>query len=121
MLLTVEISDELASQLNNIGNQLPHILELGLREHKASMSKGFSGTAEVLEFLATLPSPKEILSLKPSQSVQERISFLLQKGKTNAMTPDEEQEWEQYQYLEHLVRMAKISARQKLQQAGAGE
>ncbi|KAA3663711.1 MAG: hypothetical protein DWQ04_09420 [Chloroflexi bacterium] len=121
MLYTVEISEELASQLNNIKSSLPRILELGLREHNASKRKGFSGTAEVLEFLATLPSPEEILTLKPSKPVQERISTLLQKGKTNSLTPEEEEEWEQYQYLEHLVRMAKIAARHKLQHAGAGE
>ncbi len=119
MLYTVEISEELAGQINNIKSSLPRILELGLREHYASKSKGFSGTAEVLEFLSTLPSPEEILALKPSQPVKERISSLVQKGKASALTPEEEEEWEQYQYLEHLVRMAKISARHKLQQAGA--
>ncbi|MCA9923883.1 MAG: hypothetical protein KC421_16010 [Anaerolineales bacterium] len=111
MLVTVEVSEELAGQINSVKSSLPRILELGLREHQASKSKGFSGTAEVLEFLATLPSPEEILALKPSKPVQERIDSLLQKGKANALTPEEEEEWEQYQYLEHLVRMAKISAR----------
>ena len=47
-----------------------------------------------------------------------------QHGKNNQhllRLPSQQGNREQYQYLEHLVRMAKISARQKLQQAGAGE
>lgn len=114
MLLTVEISDELAKELKIVEGDLSQILELGLREHKASSSRGFSGTAEVLEFLATLPSPEEILSLRPSKNVQARISLLLQKSKIENLTPEEEKEWEQYQYLEHLVRMAKIAAKSKM-------
>lgn len=114
MLLTLEISDELANELKRVEGDLAKILELGLREHKASTSQGFSGAAELLEFLATLPSPDEILSLQPSSPVQERVSFLTQKAKSDGLSHDEEAEWEQYQYLEHLVRMAKIAAKNKI-------
>lgn len=71
-------------------------------------------TAEVLEFLATLPTPEEIIALRPSEALQAQISNLLEKNRTQGLTPPEEQVWEQYQYLEHLIRMAKAKAYLKL-------
>ncbi len=71
-------------------------------------------TAEVLEFLATLPTPEEIIALRPSEALQAQISNLLEKNRTQGLTPAEEQIWEQYQHLEHLIRMAKAKAHLKL-------
>jgi hypothetical protein len=42
------------------------ILELGLRELNADAQAGFDGAADVLELLAGLPAPEEILKLRPS-------------------------------------------------------
>ena len=70
--------------------------------------------AEVLEFLVTLPSPEEIIALRPSKTLQAEIDNLLEKNKTIGLTSQEEEKWEQYQYLEHLVRMAKGKAYLKL-------
>ena len=63
-----------------------------------------------MEFLAKLPSPEEIIALRPSEALQIRVSTLLEKNRSSGLTAEEEQEWEQYQYLEHLVRMAKARA-----------
>ena len=110
MLITLDIPNELASRLEPLTNQLPRILELGLRELNADAQLGFEGTAEVLEILAGLPTPKEILALRPSEALQARLSVLLEKNRTEGLTPEEEQEWERYQYLEHLIRIAKAKA-----------
>lgn len=75
---------------------------------------GFTGAAEVLEFLATLPTPEEIIALRPSEALQAQISNLLEKNRTQGLTPAEEQIWQQYQYLEHLIRIAKAKAHLKL-------
>ena len=40
--------------------------------------------------------------------------MLLEKNRTGDLTPDEEQLWQHYQYLEHIVRMAKARAFLKL-------
>ncbi|MCK4488458.1 MAG: hypothetical protein KAU38_17075 [Desulfobacterales bacterium] len=112
--VTFNIPDDLAVRLRPLENQLPRILELGLRELNAVAQPGFKGAAEVLEFLASLPTPEEIVALRPSETLQTRISALLEKNRTQGLTPDEEQKWEQYQYLEHLVRIAKAKAYLKL-------
>lgn len=113
MLITLDIPDELATRLRPLEDKLPRILELGLRELNATAQPGFEGVAEVLEILAGLPTPEEILALRPSKALQAQISALLEKNRTEGLTPAEEQEWEGYQYLEHLVRIAKAKARLK--------
>ncbi len=114
-LFTVELPDDLAQQVRVRETDLPRIIELGLRELNASEQTGLAGAAELLEFLAALPSPEDIISLRPSPLLQERISYLLEKNRNEALTAAEEREWEQYQYLEHLVRMAKARTHIKLE------
>lgn len=116
MQITLELSEELISRLNSIEDKLPQVIELGLRELNASKQNGFNGIAEVLEFLATLPTPEEIIALRPSQELQIQISDLLEKHRENGLTDTETQKWEQYQYLEHLIRKAKAKAYLKLKQ-----
>jgi hypothetical protein len=115
--LQVEVSQELAVRLRPFNKQLPRIIELGLREWTAASQSGFQGASEVLEFLAKLPSPEEILALQPSEALQTRVSSLLEKNRSSRLTAEEERDWEQYQYLEHLVRMAKAQALLRLSQA----
>ena len=117
MQITVEIPDELAQRLSPLQTQLPQILELGLREWTAEMRPGFSGLAEVLEFLAGLPIPEEILALQPSEELQQQIEALLEKNRTLGLSTEEEQLWHHYEYVEHLVRIAKAKALVKLKAA----
>lgn len=111
--MTLDIPDELAKQLRPIADRLPRILELGLREFNASNEGGFQGAADVYDFLANLPTPKEIIALRPASSLQNRVQELLQKNREGQLSPEEELEWQQYEYLEHLVRIAKARALQK--------
>lgn len=108
--LTVELPRDLAQRLGPLSDRLPDILEMGLRQWQAAGQPGFQGTAEILELLATLPSPEEILALRPSDALQARVEALLEKNREEGLTPAEEQEWQQYEYLEHLVRLAKARA-----------
>ncbi len=117
MQIKVEVPDELALRLSVLQEQLPQILELGLREWNADAQSGFSGLADVLEFLANLPSPEEMLALKPSEALQQEIQTLLEKNRTVGLTDAEERLWQQYEYVEHLVRVAKAKALLKTQKA----
>ncbi len=117
MDITVKVPDELASRLRSVEGDLPRILELGIREWHARSGAGFPGMAAVLETLASLPTPEEVLALRPSTSLQERIEELLEKNRGGGLSPEEQREWEQYQYVEHLVRLAKARAALKLKSA----
>ena len=115
MQITLDIPEDLAARLDV--DQLAHILELGLREFQAAPEAGFAGFTDVLERLASLPTPEEILALHPSEALQARIEVLLEKNRTEGLSPVEEREWDRYQYLEHLIRIAKARAHQKLKAA----
>jgi len=114
MEITINVPDDLATRLHAINDQVQEILELGLRELNATGQQGFKGAADVLETLAGLPTPEEILALRPSKVLEKRLRELLEKNRRESLTPAEEREWEQYQYLEHLVRMAKARAQGRM-------
>jgi hypothetical protein len=114
--ITLTIPEELASRLRPVEKELPQILDLGIRAWSARGQSGFSGLNDVLETLATLPTPEEILALRPSTALQERIEDLLEKSRGGDLSSDEQRDWEQYQYVEHLVRLAKMRAALKLKQ-----
>jgi hypothetical protein len=118
--ITLKLPDELAERLRNHEDRLPEILELGLRELNAEGQGRFEGAAEVLEFLAGLPGPEEILKLRPSERFALRVEYLLEKNRSGELDGQEEQEWENYEFLEHLVRLAKAKACLKLGLKPAG-
>ena len=97
MEVTLTIPEDLASQLQPLEAELPQILEWGLRERCARQGEGFHGLTGVLEALATLPGPEEVLALGPSPALQARVSELLAKNRSAGLSPEERREWECYQ------------------------
>jgi hypothetical protein len=67
----------------------------------------------VLETLARLPTPEEVLALRPATSVQDRIEELLHKNQNGGLSGEEQREWQHYEYIEHIVRLAKARAIQR--------
>jgi hypothetical protein len=116
--MTLTLPDDLAERLRPMSDQLPRILEMGLREFAAEDLAGFSGSSDVLEFLVRLPSPEEVLALKPAPDLEARVRELLAKNRDEGLNVDEEREWDRYQYLEHLVRVAKANALRQTRAAG---
>jgi hypothetical protein len=112
MDLTLTIPDELATRLRRVEDRLPEILELGLREW-LSTPPGYAGLNDLLETLACLPSPEEVLALRPTTVLQERIEELLAKNREGGLSGEERREWEHYEYIEHLIRLAKARAIQR--------
>lgn len=114
MQVTIELPDTLAINLQSHKGKLPQIFELGLREFKASSSIGYKSVADVLEFFAGLPAPDEILALRPSAEMEAKISELLEKNRREGLSEMEEQTWASYEFVEHLVRIAKAKASAQL-------
>lgn len=112
--ITLEIPDEMAERLHALIDRLPRILDLGLRALSAEAQSEYEGTAKILELLAGLPAPEEVLALRPSPAFQERVSTLLEKNRADGLSPEEQLEWQRIEYLEHLVRLAKAKAALKL-------
>jgi len=114
MQVTIDLPENLAVNLQSDRRNLTRIFELGLREFKASSSIGYKNVAEVLEFFAGLPAPDEILALRPSAEMQEKIEELLEKNRREGLNEAEEQIWTSYEFVEHLVRIAKAKASAQL-------
>lgn len=116
MQVTIELPENLAANLQSHEAELARILELGWREFKASSAIGYKSVADVLEFFAGLPSPEETLALRPSAELQANISELLEKNRRESLSETEEQTWASYEFIEHLVRIAKAKAAAQLKQ-----
>ncbi len=110
MQVTIDIPENLAVRLQSNKQDLTQIFEAGLREFKASSSLGYKSIADVLEFLASLPTPGEILDLRPSEDLQTEIERLLEKNRSEGLSETEERTWAGYEFIEHLVRKAKTRA-----------
>ena len=72
--------------------------------------KNFKASEEVANFIAAT-DPAKVLTFRPSSETTERVSDLINREKTEGITPDEKYELDYYMQLEHLMRMAKIFAR----------
>jgi hypothetical protein len=112
MQITIDIPDDLAT---TVQDKLPQILALGLREMYANPNNGFSGLTEILHFLAKLPSPQEVLNLRLAPDAQKEIDNLLEKNRTQGFNESDRLLWQHYEFIEHLVRLAKTQALIKLQ------
>lgn len=69
---------------------------------------------EVIDFLTSFPRPEDIVAFKPSVLLQSRAEDLLEKKREGTLTVDENRELDYFMVIEHLMRMAKARARQRL-------
>ena len=119
--ITIDVPDQLGQELQQSQAHLPEVLEHGMRDVRANsvQSKAAAQLTDwdiqedatsIIDFLASQPSPEEILALQPSLKLQERVSALLARSKDSALSRQDETELDRYLLLEHLVRLAKIKA-----------
>lgn len=71
---------------------------------------------QIVNLLASQPTPQTILDIRPSAAFQARVSELLARNKERTLSRQEEAELERCLMLEHLVRLAKARAYQQLNQ-----
>ncbi len=109
--ITLEVPDELARRLEDVGGRLPDLLTYALD------AWGMPGSAmpidrsflwdEVVEFLASEPTREEILAYKISDSAQDRLEELLYLNREETLTPKEQDELDTFLQLDHLFIMLK--------------
>lgn len=101
--ITLEVPDELSEQLLQIGDRLPELLALSLQQPLLP-AKIYH---YILDFLASKPTPEQIVAFRPTAQMQERLNTLLTRGKTGKLTSTEKQELDEYERIEHLIIMLK--------------
>ena len=115
--ITIQVSDELVEQLQPFRDRLSEVLERGLEELCGDASATRLDEQDIMLLLASQPTPQEILAIRPSNALQQRVSELLAKRKSETLSLQEETELERHLTIEHLVRLAKTNAYVQLKQA----
>ena len=69
--------------------------------------------SEILDFLASTPTPERIIAFKPSDQLEQRLSYLLEQNGEDVLTAEERRELDEFLRMNHFMNMLKIRARQK--------
>jgi hypothetical protein len=69
---------------------------------------------EVVEFIAAGPNTKRVAGFQASAETKARVESLIGKEKNEGLSPKEKTELDDYLQLEHLMRLVKGRARQRL-------
>jgi hypothetical protein len=72
---------------------------------------------EFVDFIARGNTPQSVIDFQPSEETKAHVADLIRRQKTAALSPDETAELNQFLQIEHLMRLAKARARQRLQRS----
>jgi len=72
---------------------------------------------EIIDFIAAGTTPEAVVAFRPSDSVRQRVTELVERSKDGSISTEEQSELDDYLQLEHLMIMAKARARQYTQLA----
>jgi hypothetical protein len=116
--ITLDIPDALAERLAQRREQLPQLLAMALElfPGEAPFSLSMSPPdhpvfAEMINFLASGPTPAQIAAFKLSPVAQARLEALLDTHREEGLTAEETAELEVYVQVNHLLLLLKARAR----------
>jgi hypothetical protein len=112
--ITIWVPDDLGRRLERFRDRLPEVLERGLRDLQTESESTLEDENAIVALLASRPTPEQVLGIRPSSTMQERVSDLLARGKEGELSRSEDAELDRYLFVEHLVRLAKAHALEEL-------
>ena len=71
---------------------------------------------EFVDFIAGGNTPQSVIDFRPSHETKAHVAELIRRQKAETLSVDETAELNNYLQIEHLMRLAKARARQRLQQ-----
>ncbi len=107
--LTLTVPDKLAERLEPFSRWLAVILEIGLLKLKTPTTKTAN---ELIDFLASNPTPQTVQGYHASQRAQERTDHLLGLNRAGLLGETDKLELDEMMQLEQLVRTLKASLRE---------
>lgn len=119
--LTIQVSDALARRLRPFSDRLPELLaqvamsldpptaKASTRQTQVSSPEN-QAYFEVLDFLLTRPTPREIVAFKVSAAAQRRLRSLLDKNREEGLTEAESGELDLYEQLDQVLTLLKAKA-----------
>ena len=69
---------------------------------------------EFVDFIAGGTTPQSVIDFHPSEATKTKVAELIHRQKTASLSPDETAELNNFMQIEHLMRLAKARARQRL-------
>ena len=69
---------------------------------------------EFIDFLAAGTTPQGVVDFRPSEATRAHVADLIRRQKAASLSPDETAELNHYLHIEHVMRLAKARARQRL-------
>ena len=69
---------------------------------------------EIIDLFARGASPAEVVAFHPSEEIQERMRFLLERNAADELTEEEAAELERFGDLEHFMQLVKARAQHYL-------
>jgi hypothetical protein len=104
--IVIEVPDELSEQLAQISDRLPELLRLSLQQPALPAHI----YRHILDFLASQPTPEQIINFRPTPEMQARLRTLLSRSKAGELTPQEQNELDEYERIEHLMILLKTGS-----------
>ena len=108
--ITLQVTEQLAQQLEPMGDWLSTILELSLIRFK---TPAVQTASEIIDFLASNPTSDDLLNFHVSDRAQERLQRLLAINQAGLASPEEQAELDEISRIEHVVLMLKAQALEK--------
>jgi hypothetical protein len=114
--ITLDVPDELAARINALRDRAPELISRALElwpadESANSVERTNPVFAETLDFLASGPTPEDIVAFKASPAMQERLEELLDKNREDGLAEDEEAELDAFEQVNDLMILLKAHAR----------
>lgn len=69
---------------------------------------------EFVDFIAGGTTPQSVIDYRPSEETKTHVANLIHRQKTDGLSDDETTELNHFLQLEHVMRLAKARARQRL-------
>jgi len=69
---------------------------------------------EFVDLIAGGNTPQSVVDFRPSDQTKAHVADLIRRQKNDELSPDETAELNHYLHIEHLMRLAKARARQRL-------
>jgi len=109
--IKMQITDSLAQRLRPMYDWLSTVLELSLVGFK---TPAVQTASEIIDFLATGPSPSEVMAYHVSDRAQERLRRLLAINEAGLASEAEQAELDEIEQIEHIVVLLKAQSQEKL-------
>ena len=104
--ITIDIPDELSAQLAQVRDRIPELLALSLQQPAVPAHI----YREILDFLASQPTPDEIVAFRPTPEMQTRLTTLLDRSRAGLLTPAEQAELDEFERIEHVLVLLKAGS-----------